>query len=486
MQKYQKNMSKNNPNIIDKIWESHTVHREDGAPDTLFIDLQLLHEVTSPQAFSVIRKNNLNIFDASRNVATLDHSIPTNETQDDYADEQNKIQLETLRKNCEEFGIKLYDVGSGHQGVVHVTGPELGLTQPGMTICCGDSHTSTHGAFGAMAFGVGTTQIFHIMASSSLLLKKPKTMNINFVGKPRKYFAAKDAVLALIAQIGVQGGTGHSIEYTGEFIENCSMEERMTICNMSIECGARSGLISPDHTTYTWIKNTKIGQEKTDAEFSGMIKKWEAFASEENAEYDQTIEVDLEGLSPFVTWGTTPEQGISVTGNIPKYEEMNAGQKLLAEKSLAYTKLQAGQKISGIAIQNVFVGSCTNGRLSDLKIVAKVFEDAKKSGKFSGVKKGVRVFIVPGSELVEKQAKQLGLDKIFREMGADFRRPGCSMCLGMNGDQVPAGERCVSTSNRNFIGRQGKGSITHLASPLMAAISALTGKITNPEDFFGA
>ena len=471
-------------NIIDKIWESHTVHTEEGAPDTLFIDLQLLHEVTSPQAFSAIRKNNLNIFDASRNIATLDHSIPTNETQDDFADNQNKIQLETLRKNCEEFGIQLYDVGSGHQGVVHVTGPELGLTQPGMTICCGDSHTSTHGAFGAMAFGVGTTQIFHIMASSSLLLKKPKTMKVNFSGTPSQYFSAKDAILALIAQIGVQGGTGYAIEYCGDFIKNCSMEERMTICNMSIVCGARSGLISPDSTTYDWIKNTKMGTEKSDSEFSKMIQKWEKFSSDEDAEYDKIIEVNLDNLSPYVTWGTTPEQGIPVNKKIPKYEKMDESQKFLAEKSLAYTQLQAGQEISGIEIQNVFVGSCTNGRLSDLKIVAKIFEEAQKSGKFSRVKKGVRVFIVPGSELVEKQSKELGLDRIFREMGADFRRPGCSMCLGMNGDQVPAGERCISTSNRNFIGRQGKDSITHLASPLMAAISALTGKITPPEEFF--
>ncbi len=463
-------------NIIDKIWKSHTIHTEEGAPDTLFIDLQLLHEVTSPQAFSAIEKNNLNIFDPSRNIATLDHSIPTNETQDDFADEQNKIQLETLRKNCEKFGIKLYDTGSGHQGVVHVTGPELGLTQPGMTICCGDSHTSTHGAFGALAFGVGTTQIFHIMASSSLLLKKPKTMKVNFVGNPTQYFSAKDAILALIAQIGVQGGTGYAMEYCGEFIENCSMEERMTICNMSIECGARSGLISPDEKTFEWIKNTgKVSEEKWDE----AVKNWKKFASDENAEYDEIITVDLSGKKPYLTWGTTPGQAISLSDHIPEYSEMNESEKFLAEKSLAYTQLQAGQKLQGVDIQNVFVGSCTNGRLSDLKIVAEVLKGKK-------VKDGVRVFIVPGSELVEKQAKELGLDKIFREAGADFRRPGCSMCLGMNGDQVPAGERCVSTSNRNFIGRQGKGSITHLASPLVAAIAALTGKITDPEEFFPA
>lgn len=466
-------------NIIDKIWKNHTVHSSSGAPDIVFIDLQLLHEVTSPQAFDEIRKNNLHIFDPSRNIATLDHSIPTNPTQDDFADEQNKTQLETLRKNCQDYGITLYDTGSGNQGIVHVTGPELGLTQPGMTICCGDSHTSTHGAFGALAFGVGTTQIFHILASSSLLLEKPKTMKINFSGTPSKYFSAKDAILALIQQIGVQGGTGYALEFCGEFIRNCSMEERMTICNMSIECGARSGLISPDKTTFEWIKNTPAGQKMDEKKWEQSVQYWESIASENNAEYDEIIEVNLEGMKPIVTWGTTPGQAISVNENIPKYSEMTVSEKSLAEKSLAYVQLSAGEKIEGTKIQNVFVGSCTNGRLSDLRTVAKVFLDSGKK-----VAKGVRVFIVPGSELVEQQAKELGLDGIFKDAGADFRRPGCSMCLSMNGDHVPAGERCVSTSNRNFIGRQGKDSITHLASPLMAAISAITGEITDPEKFF--
>jgi 3-isopropylmalate/(R)-2-methylmalate dehydratase large subunit len=461
-------------NIIDKIWKSHTVHQEAGSPDIIFIDLQLLHEVTSPQAFSALKKNNLNIFDNDRNIATIDHSIPTNPTQDDFADEQNKTQIETLRKNCQEFDISLHDIGSGNQGVVHVTGPELGITQPGMTICCGDSHTSTHGAFGALAFGVGTTQIFHILATSSLLLKKPKTMKVNFVGTPNKYFSAKDAILALIKQIGVQGGTGFALEYCGEFIKNCSMEERMTICNMSIECGARSGLISPDETTFEWIKNTeKVPEEK----FEEAVKKWKEFASDSSASYDKEIEVNIQDMKPLVTWGTTPEQGVCVDENIPEYSEMSASEKVLAEKSLDYTKLTAGQAIKGTEIQNVFVGSCTNGRLSDLKTVAEVLQRRK-------VKEGVRVFIVPGSEKVEQQAKELGLDKIFTVAGADFRRPGCSMCLAMNGDNVPAGERCVSTSNRNFIGRQGEGAITHLASPLMAAIAAVTGKITDPEEFF--
>ena len=462
-------------NIIDKIWKSHTVRSDDGAPDMLFMDLQLLHEVTSPQAFTQLREQNLRVFDPSRNIATLDHSIPTNKTRDDFADEQNKIQLDTLRKNCEDFGITLHDIDSGHQGVVHVTGPELGLTQPGMTICCGDSHTSTHGAFGALAFGVGTTQIFHVLASSALLLEKPKTMKVKFIGTPSKYFRAKDAILALIAQIGVQGGTGYALEYCGEFIENCSMEQRMTICNMSIECGARSGLISPDETTFEFLRNTNtVSESKIDE----AIKHWESFVSDENADYDKEITIDLTDMKPMVTWGTTPGQGINIDKNIPEFADMTADESSLAEKSLAYTDLKAGQSLLGTPIEHVFVGSCTNGRLSDFQEVADILEGKK-------VHKDVRVFIVPGSEQVEKQMIAKGLDTILRNAGCDVRRPGCSMCLAMNGDFVPARERAISTSNRNFIGRQGPDSITHLASPLMAACSALTGEISDPEIVLG-
>lgn len=461
-------------NIVDKIWETHVVKQSEGSPDVLFIDLQLLHEVTSPQAFSQLREKNLRVFDPSRNIATLDHSLPTNPTQDDFADEQNKKQLDTLRKNCEDFGVTLYDVNSGHQGVVHVTGPELGLTQPGMTICCGDSHTSTHGAFGALAFGVGTTQIFHVLSTSCLLLEKPKTMKVNFVGTPSKYFSAKDAILALIRQIGVQGGTGYALEYCGEFIKNCSMEERMTICNMSIECGARSGLISPDETTFEWIKNTEKVQEK---DWDTAVKNWKNYASDENAEYNKVIEVNIDGMKPLVTWGTTPGQSVCIDEKIPSFEEMNEEDKSLAKKSLQYTNLPAGGEIKNTPIQHVFIGSCTNGRLSDLQISAEIIKGRK-------VANGVRMFVVPGSEQVEAQALKRGLDTIFREAGADFRRPGCSMCLAMNGDEVPPRERCISTSNRNFIGRQGPNSITHLASPLMASIAAVTGKITDPQEFF--
>ncbi len=461
-------------NIIDKIWESHVIKKGEGAPDMLFLDVQLLHEVTSPQAFAQLREKNLRVFDPSRNFATLDHSIPTNPTRDNFVDEKNRIQLDVMRKNCEDFGITLYDIDSGHQGVIHVTGPELGLTQPGMTICCGDSHTSTHGAFGALAFGVGTTQIFHVLASSSLLLDKPKTMKVNFVGTPSKYFTAKDSILALIRQLGVQGGTGYALEFCGEFIRNCSMEERMTICNMAIECGARSGVISPDETTFEWLKQTgKIEEGK----WEEAVNNWKSFASTDDAEYDTVIELDIEGMKPLVTWGTTPGQSVCIDEKIPTIESLPENQQLLAKKSLKYANLTAGEYIKGTKIQHVFIGSCTNGRLSD-------FENAAEILKGKRIADGVRVFIVPGSEQVEKLAIEKGLDRIFTDAGADFRRPGCSMCLAMNGDEVPPRERAISTSNRNFIGRQGPDSITHLASPQMAAIAAITGEITDPDEYY--
>ncbi len=462
-------------NIIDKIWESHCVKKEKNTPDILFLDLQLLHEVTSPQAFAALEKNKRELFDASRQIATVDHSIPTNETRDNFVDEKNRIQIEALRNNCKKFGVKLYDVDSGNQGIVHVAGPELGLTQPGMTICCGDSHTSTHGAFGALAFGVGTTQISHVMAASALLLDKPKTMKVNFEGVPSKYFTAKDAILALIRQIGVQGGTGYAMEYCGAFIRNCSMEERMTMCNMSIECGARSGVISPDETTYEWIKNT--GVIDTDETFAEAVEYWNTYRSPENAEYDTVVTVDITDMKPLVTWGTTPGQSVCVHEKIPEIADMPEENRALAEKSLKYTKLTAGSFIKDTPIDYVFIGSCTNGRVSDFVAAANILKGKK-------VKDGVVMFVVPGSEKVEKELQKRGIDKIFREAGADMRRPGCSMCLAMNGDTVPAGKRAVSTSNRNFIGRQGVDSITHLVSPEMATIAAITGKITDPEEYF--
>jgi 3-isopropylmalate/(R)-2-methylmalate dehydratase large subunit len=459
-------------NIIQKIWDSHVVEQAADSPAVFFIDLQLIHEVTSPQAFSMLRERGKQVFAPNRNIATIDHSIPTDKNRQNYADELNRKQVDMLRKNCEEFGVPILDIDSGHQGVVHVTGPELGLTQPGMTIVCGDSHTSTHGAFGALAFGIGTTQISHVLETSCILLDQPKTMRVDFTGTPSKYFTAKDAILALIRQIGVQGGTGHVIEYTGEYIQNLSMEERMTICNMSIECGARAGLIAPDATTIEFLKNTEYGAKAAEQN----QEYWRSLVSDEKAVFDTEVIVDLTNMKPLVTWGTTPGQSVAVDEAIPKIEDLPTDQQKLAENSLAYTKLEAGQNIAGVPVQNVFIGSCTNGRLPDLRAAAAIVKGKK-------VADGVRMFVVPGSQEVEKAAVAEGLDAIFETAGAEFRRPGCSACLAMNGDVVPPGERCASTSNRNFVGRQGPGAITHLMSPQMAAIAAVTGCITDPEEY---
>lgn len=458
-------------NIINKIWDAHVVTREQGAPDIFFIDLQLLHEVTSPQAFTALRERGKKVFDPARNVATVDHSIPTDEKRENFADELNRKQIEKLRNNCKDFGITLYDVDSGHQGIVHVMGPELGLTQPGMTIVCGDSHTSTHGAFGAIAFGIGTTQISHVLETSCLLLEKPKTMKIIFEGNPSQYFTAKDAILALIRQIGVQGGTGYILEYTGEYIQNLSMEERMTICNMSIECGARAGLISPDKNTFDFLENTPAAH----SHFEEKKKKWSAFASDEDAEYDEVVVVNIQDMLPLVTWGTTPAQSSTADSIIPKKEDLPKDQAELAEKSLEYTNLSFGQKMTDVPVDYVFIGSCTNGRLNDLRDAAAILKGKK-------IHDDVIMFVVPGSEQVEAQAKKEELDTIFIQSGAEFRRPGCSACLAMNGDTIPAGKHCASTSNRNFVGRQGSGAITHLMSPQMAALCALHGKVVNPEE----
>ncbi len=458
--------------IIDKIWDMHVVELVDGAPDIFFVDLQLLHEVTSPQAFAALKERGKNVLAPHRNVATLDHSIPTDSERKNFADELNRRQVEKLRTNCAEHNIKLLDIGSG-QGIVHVVGPELGLTQPGMTIVCGDSHTSTHGAFGALAFGIGTTQISHVLETSCILLDRPKTMRVYFKGEPSPYFTAKDAILALINQIGVQGGTGFVLEYTGDYIRNLSMEERMTICNMSIECGARAGLVAPDETTLAYLKKTLYGK----IEFESKKDYWLSLVSDARAEYDAEIVIDLEGKKPIVTWGTTPAQSVEIDKALPELQQIPVDQRSLAEKSLEYTKLLPGQKLAGLPIEHVFIGSCTNARIPDLRQAAEIFKNHK-------IAPDIRVFVVPGSEAVEKQAIAEGLDQIFINAGADFRRPGCSACLAMNGDMIPAGERCASTSNRNFVGRQGPGSITHLMSPLMAAIAAITGKITDPEEFF--
>jgi 3-isopropylmalate/(R)-2-methylmalate dehydratase large subunit len=371
---------------------------------------------------------------------------------------------------CAEFGIKLYDYGSGHQGIVHVIGPELGLTQPGMTIVCGDSHTSTHGAFGALAFGIGTSEVGHVMATGSILQRKPKTMKVSFDGTFRRGVFAKDAILNLIAEIGIAGGNGHVIEYCGSAIDRMSMEERMTVCNMSIECGARAGLISPDDTTISYIKGRPYAPKES--EWTRAEDYWRSLASDPGASYDKQISINIDTLSPMVTWGTNPEQAIPIHGCVPRLEELPDTHRKVAEQALKYTKLREGQAIKGTDVQWAFLGSCTNGRIEDLRIAASVLKD-------NTIHPNVTMYVVPGSEAVSAQAEQEGLKEIFEAAGAHFRMPGCSMCLGINDDKVPAGARCISTSNRNFIGRQGEGSITHLASPATVVASAIAGHITS-------
>jgi len=442
--------------IFEKIWEKHLIEKRNGYPDVLAIDLQLIHEVTSPQAFEELRSRGLDLYDRGRCVATVDHNVPTGLDRKIITDPISRNQVETLRKNCEEFGVKIFDMDSRKQGIVHVIGPELGLTQPGMTIVCGDSHTSTHGAFGALAFGVGTTEVGHVMATGALLQGKPKKMKVEFKGKRSLGISAKDIVLKMISEIGVSGGTGYVIEYCGEVIADLSMEERMTICNMSIECGSRAGIMAPDEVTYEYLKG-RSGVE----DFDEAVKSWKGFVSDPGCEYDKEVVVNISEMGPMVTWGINPGEAIDVVEVIPEDSE---------ERALEYVGLERGQRIEGVGIDYVFIGSCTNGRISDLREAAKIFRDRK-------VADGVRVFVVPGSERVQEMAITEGLDQVFIDAGCEFRNPGCSMCLAMNGDSVPDGKRCASTSNRNFMGRQGKGSITHLMSPAMAAAAAIEGKI---------
>ena len=464
-------------NIIEKIWQSHVVEVDAtlsrDLPIILAIDFMLLHEVTSAQAFDTIKERKLALYDKGRLLATLDHSIPTRKNRLQIFDEAARIQVEALRENCSKFEIPLFDFDSGYQGIVHVIGPELGITQPGMTIVCGDSHTSTHGAFGAMAFGVGTSEVAHVMASGCILQKKPKSMAVEFSGKMPKAVFSKDAILKLISLIGIGGATGHVIEYLGEAIKNMSMEERMTVCNMSIECGARAGLISPDDKTFQYLKGRKYAPSGKD--WDKALLHWQSFVSDAGAKYDKSVKVDLSTLKPMITWGTNPGQGVEVDGNLPKLSEMEESEQAALKHSLDYVKLKPGQKIEGTPVEWAFVGSCTNGRMEDLRLVASILKGRK-------VHNEVTMYIVPGSEQVLRQAKEEGLDRIFSEAGADFRLPGCSMCLGMNDDLVPAGKSCISSSNRNFIGRQGPGSITHLASPATVAASAIKGCVASAEE----
>ena len=451
-------------NIIEKIWDSHVISQKTGHPAVFNIDKMLMHEVTSAQAFDLLKARGLKVRHPEKIIATVDHSVPTDKNRNKIKDEVARIQVDSLRKNAKDFGIKLYDFESKHQGIVHVIGPELGFTWPGSTIVCGDSHTSTHGAFGSLAFGVGTSEVAHVLATGAILQHKPKTMRVHFTGKKPDHITSKDIIMYLISIIGVGGARGHIIEYTGEAIENMSMEARMTICNMSIECGARAGLISPDKITFDYLKGKKYSPK--DNEWNNYIKTWKKLASDKNCHYDKKIEININKLKPMVTWGINPEQAIEIDKKIPKIDSSEAYE---------YTKLKAGEHIKNKPIDWAFIGSCTNGRIEDLRLAAKILKNKK-------ISKNITMYVVPGSEEVMQKAINEGLDKIFKNAGAQFRMPGCSMCLAMNSDKVPPGARCISTSNRNFIGRQGPGAITHLASPETVAASAIKGKIISVED----
>ena len=453
--------------LFEKIWDNHVVASEPGAPSLLYIDLQLVHEVTSPQAFAGLRKRGLKVRRPERTVATVDHSIPTlpNAAPDALA----AVQIATLESNARDAGIRLFGSGDPDQGIVHVIGPELGFTRPGMTIVCGDSHTSTHGAFGSLAFGIGTSEVEHVLATQCLLQQRPRTAEVRIEGTLQKGVSAKDVILALLAKIGVGGGTGYVFEYTGSTVRAFSMEERMTLCNMSIEGGARAGMVAPDETTFAYL--TQRGIDPADLE-QGM-KVWRDLRTDPGAQYDHTITLDVSDLAPMITFGTNPGMGVAVTGRIPDPDQVSdAAHKATLRNALQYMGLTPGQAVLGQPVQVVFIGSCTNGRLSDLRAAASIM-------KGKSVAKGVRVLVVPGSQTVKRRAEAEGLDRIFREAGAEWREPGCSMCIAMNGDEVAAGQYAVSTSNRNFEGRQGRGSRMFLASPYTAAAAALTGSLTD-------
>jgi 3-isopropylmalate/(R)-2-methylmalate dehydratase large subunit len=463
--------------IIEKIWDQHVVDQQEGAPAILAIDLHLVHEVTSPQAFTGLRARGLKVRRPDRTVATADHSIPTTPRTLPIADEMAAAQVKQLEANCAEFGVPLHGWESPNQGIVHVIGPELGLTQPGATIVCGDSHTATHGAFGALAFGIGTSEVEMVLATQCLLQRKPKTYLVRVDGTLRPGVSAKDIILALIARIGVGGGTGHVFEYAGSAIRALSMEERMTICNMSIEGGARAGLVAPDETTFAYLKGRPHAPQGAD--WDAAVARWRTLTSDEGATYDKEIVIDANTLEPMVTYGTNPGMGLPISGTIPNpADESDPAAARALTRALQYMDLRAGDSIIGRPVNTVFIGSCTNGRISDLRLAANVL-------KGHTIAKGVRVMVVPGSADVKRQAEREGLDTIFRDAGADWREAGCSMCIAMNGDQLAPGEYAISTSNRNFEGRQGKGGRTFLASPLTAAATALTGAIADPRTLPG-
>ncbi|HEY8717211.1 3-isopropylmalate dehydratase large subunit [Pengzhenrongella sp.] len=461
--------------LAEKVWDAHLVRRgSDGAPDLLYIDLHLVHEVTSPQAFEGLRLAGRTVRRPDLTIATEDHNTPTLDIDRPIADLTSRTQIQTLRNNAVEFGVRLHSLGDADQGIVHVVGPQLGLTMPGLTVVCGDSHTSTHGAFGALAFGIGTSEVEHVLATQTLPLNPFKTMAINVDGALRPGTTAKDIILAVIAKIGTGGGQGFVLEYRGEAIRALSMEARMTVCNMSIEAGARAGMIAPDATTFEYLKGRPHAPEGAD--WDAAVAYWNTLKSDDDAVFDEEVTLDAADLEPFVTWGTNPGQGLPLSANVPIPEQIaDAGDRATAERAIEYMALKPGTPLRDIAVDTVFIGSCTNGRIEDLRAVAQVVEGRHKADT-------LRVLVVPGSARVRLQAEAEGLDKIFLDFGAEWRNAGCSMCLGMNPDQLAPGERSASTSNRNFEGRQGKGGRTHLVSPLVAAATAIRGTLSSLSD----
>ncbi|MCR6494004.1 3-isopropylmalate dehydratase large subunit [Cellulomonas sp. P24] len=465
--------------LAEKVWDAHIVRRgSDGAPDLLYIDLHLVHEVTSPQAFEGLRLAGRRVRRPDLTIATEDHNTPTLDIDRQIADVTSRTQIQTLRNNAAEFGVRLHSLGDADQGIVHVVGPQLGLTMPGLTVVCGDSHTSTHGAFGALAFGIGTSEVEHVLATQTLPLVPFKTMAVTITGALRPGTTAKDIILAVIAKIGTGGGQGYVLEYRGEAIRALSMEARMTICNMSIEAGARAGMIAPDETTFAYLKGRPHAPEGAD--WDAAVEYWSTLRSDDDAVFDAEVVLDANDLEPFVTWGTNPGQGLPLSANVPIPEEIaDANDRVAAERAIEYMALTPGTPLRDIAVDTVFIGSCTNGRIEDLRAVAEIIAGRRKADS-------LRVLVVPGSARVRLQAEAEGLDKIFLDFGAEWRNAGCSMCLGMNPDQLAPGERSASTSNRNFEGRQGKGGRTHLVSPLVAAATAIRGTLSSPADLVDA
>ncbi|HEX9029056.1 MAG TPA: 3-isopropylmalate dehydratase large subunit [Anaerolineales bacterium] len=461
--------------LFDKIWDRHLVQQGQDVPSILYIDLHLVHEVTSPQAFNGLREKGLKVRRPDRTFATLDHSIPTSSLSLDTADDMAARQVRQMQTNTRDFGISLFDLDSPDRGIVHVVGPEQGLTQPGMTVVCGDSHTSTHGAFGTLAFGIGTSEVEHVLATQCLLQDRPKTFQVRFDGHLTNGVTSKDMILAFIAQVGVGGGTGHVLEYAGEAVRALSMEERMTLCNMSIEAGARAGMVAPDDTTYEYLSGRRYAPQGS--AWEAAVAGWRKLPSDPDASFDRSITLDVSQLEPMITYGTHPGMGISISQAVPDPDhEPDLARRAALSKALSYMELQPGKKLAGQKVDVVFIGSCTNSRLSDLRQAAALLQGRK-------VADGVRLLVVPGSENVRRQAEAEGLDRIFRQAGGEWRYAGCSMCIAMNGDQLQPGQYAVSTSNRNFEGRQGKGGRTFLASPLTAAASAVAGCVADPRAY---